>query len=205
MPRFYQTFGGREAEKQAPSGHVRGRPTVTFLRHNPGPTVTRLTSAPFWRTFRIVDAPGPKGPPAVSVSEKPESPASGAIIKRPKRARKTAEEKRLGALQMIEWATDISGKHPNLINDFLTSKDDRLRFEAWRVVTSYRFGLPTGRVEVDLKAAARMLAASRGISEKALLDRAARIVDAVTTVADEKPVAAAKAGAGSVVVAEPEE
>ena len=127
-----------------------------------------------------MDVPVPKGPSADSVSEKPESPASGAIAKRPKR--KTREEKRIQSLQMVEWATDISGKHPNLINDFLTSKDDRLRFEAWRVVTQYRFGLPTGRAEVDLNAAARILAASRGVSQQALIARAARIVDAATVV-----------------------
>ena len=106
---------------------------------------------------------------------------------------------------MVEWATDISGKHPNLINDFLTSKDDRLRFEAWRVVTSYRFGLPTGRAEVDLNAAARILAASRGISQQALLARAARIVDAVTVAPEPIQPGSEKKSDPDVVDAEPVE
>jgi hypothetical protein len=148
-----------------------------------------------------VDVPVPKGPSADSVSEKPESPASGAIAKRPKR--KTREEKRIQSLQMVEWATDISGKHPNLINDFLTSKDDRLRFEAWRVVTQYRFGLPTGRAEVDLNAAARILAASRGVSQQALIARAARIVDAATVVTEPSQPDSEKKSDPDVVDAEP--
>lgn len=148
-----------------------------------------------------MDVPVPKGPSADSVSEKPESPASGAIAKRPKR--KTREEKRIQSLQMVEWATDISGKHPNLINDFLTSKDDRLRFEAWRVVTQYRFGLPTGRAEVDLNAAARILAASRGVSQQALIARAARIVDAATVVTEPSQPDSEKKSDPDVVDAEP--
>src|ERR1017187_7980185 len=48
-----------------------------------------------------------------------EKSASGTLAKRPKR--KSREEKRIQALQMVEWATDISGKHPNLIHTFLTS------------------------------------------------------------------------------------
>ena len=148
-----------------------------------------------------MDVPVPKGPSADSVSEKPESPASGAIAKRPKR--KTREEKRIQSLQMVEWATDISGKHPNLINDFLTSKDDRLRFEAWRVVTQYRFGLPTGRAEVDLNAAARILAASRGVSQQALIARAARIVDAATVVNEQSQPESEKKSDPDVGDAEP--
>lgn len=129
--------------------------------------------------------------------------AGGTLARRPKR--KTREEKRIQSLQMVEWATDISGKHPNLINDFLTSKDDRLRFEAWRVVTSYRFGLPTGRAEVDLNAAARILAASRGISQQALLARAARIVDAVTVAPEPIQPGSEKKSDPDVVDAEPVE
>jgi hypothetical protein len=126
-----------------------------------------------------VDESGPKGPPAAPVNEKS---AGGALVKRPKRFRKTAEEKRIDGLAMAEWATRISEKHPGLVNQFLQSKDERVQFETWRLLCAYRWGTPTGRVEVDLRAAARMLAASRGISEQALMARAAKIVDGVTTV-----------------------
>ena len=85
-----------------------------------------------------MDASGPKGPPAVPVSEKPESQASGVLAKvdpakRPKR--KTREEKRAATLQMIDWATSIDGKHPNLIHNFLTSKDERVQWEAFKFIT----------------------------------------------------------------------
>jgi hypothetical protein len=108
--------------------------------------------------------------------------AGGALVKRSKGPRKTAAEKRIDGLAMAEWATRISEKHPGLVNQFLQSKDERVQFETWRLLCAYRWGTPTGRVEVDLRAAARMLAASRGISEQALMARAAKIVDGVTTV-----------------------
>jgi hypothetical protein len=148
-----------------------------------------------------VDAPVPKGPSVDSVSEKPESPAGGAIVKRPRGPRKTAAEKRIDGLAMAEWATRISEKHPGLVNQFLQSKDERVQFETWRLLCAYRWGTPTGRVEVDLRAAARMLAASRGISEQALMARAAKIVDGVTTV--DEP-AKTEARAAVVVEDEPE-
>jgi hypothetical protein len=128
-----------------------------------------------------VDESGPKGPPAAPVNEKS---ASGVLVKVKQPKRKTREEKRVATMQMIDWATSIDEKHPNLVHEFLTSKDDRVRYECWKTVTAYRFGIPTGRVEVDLNAASRILAASRGVSQQALLARAARIVDAVAT-ADE--------------------
>ena len=148
-----------------------------------------------------MDESGPKGPPAASVTEKL---AGGVLVKRQKRARKTQEEKRIQALQVVDWATDISGKHPNLVNEFLTSRDERVRYEAWKTITAYRWGLPTGRVEVDLRAAARMLAASRGISEHALLERAAKIVDGVTTVSTEVAEPAKPEPVQAVVVEEPD-
>jgi hypothetical protein len=148
----------------------------------------------------VEDPGGPKAPPAVAENEKS---ASGTLIKRPKR--KTREEKHIQALQMVEWATDISGKHPNLIHTFLTSKDERVQFEAFKLVTAYRWGLPTGRAEVDLNAAARILAASRGISQQALLARAARIVDAVTVAPEPIQPGSEKKSDPDVVDAEPVE
>src|ERR1035441_3834989 len=131
----------------------------------------------------VEDPGGPKAPPAVAESVKS---AGGVLAKVSKPRRKTREEKRAATMQMIDWATSIDGKHPNLIHTFLTSKDERVQWEAFKLITQYRFGLPTGRAEVDLNAASRILAASRGISQQALLARAARIVDATVTV--EEPI-----------------
>ena len=158
-----------------------------------------LTSATFCPILVPVEDPGgPKAPPAVAENEKS---AGGALAKRSKGPRKTAAEKRIDGLAMAEWATRISEKHPGLVNQFLQSKDERVQFETWRLLCAYRWGTPTGRVEVDLRAAARMLAASRGISEQALMARAAKIVDGVTTV--DEP-AKTEARAAVVVEDEPE-
>ena len=151
----------------------------------------------------VEDPGGPKAPPAVAESVKSASGTLAKVVKRPK---KTREEKRVQTLQMVEWAESVSRLHPNLVHEFLTSKDDRVRFETWRLVQAYRFGLPTGRVEVDLNAAARILAASRGVSQQALLARAARIVDAIA-VSDEptKPDSGKKKPETDIVDAEPVE
>ncbi len=141
-----------------------------------------MTHTPNRHILVLVEDPGgPKAPPAVAESVKS---AGGVLVKVKQPKRKTREEKRVATMQMIDWATSIDEKHPNLVHEFLTSKDDRVRYECWKTVTAYRFGIPTGRVEVDLNAAARILAASRGVSQQALMARAARIVDAIAT-ADE--------------------
>ena len=132
------------------------------------------------------DSEGPKAPPAVAESVKPAGGVLAKVVPVKRPQRKTREEKRAATMQMIDWATSIDGKHPNLIHTFLTSKDERVQWEAFKLITQYRFGLPTGRAEVDLNAASRILAASRGISQQALLARAARIVDATVTV--EEPI-----------------
>jgi hypothetical protein len=106
---------------------------------------------------------------------------------------------------MVSWATSISEKHPGLIHQFLNSKDERVQFESFKLLCAYRWGLPTGRAEVDLNAAARILAASRGVSQQALMARAARIVDAVTVAPEPIQPGSEKKSDPDVVDAEPVE
>ena len=153
----------------------------------------------------VEDPGGPKAPPAVAENEKPAGGVLAKVVpaKRPKR--QTREEKRIQSLEMVSWATSISEKHPGLIHQFLNSKDERVQFESFKLLCAYRWGLPTGRAEVDLNAAARILAASRGVSQQALMARAARIVDAVTVAPEPIQPGSEKKSDPDVVDAEPVE
>ena len=83
----------------------------------------------------------------------------------------------LRTLELIAFATDILDRHSSIVDDFLGSNDERIKFDCWKFLWQYRYGLPTQRVELDLQASAEMLALQIGVPAGMLLAIAGELVD----------------------------
>ena len=101
------------------------------------------------------------------------SPSAGVIVSGPGRKKRSQAR----TVELIKWSTDILDRHSHVVDEFLTSPDQRIRFDAWKFLFQYRWGLPTQRVEVDMMARARELAEQIGVDLHVLLATAAQFID----------------------------
>jgi hypothetical protein len=92
---------------------------------------------------------------------------------------------------LIEFAKTVLDKHSHVVDEFLSSPNQRIRLDAWMFLFKYRYGLPVARVELDMNAAARRLAEDAGVPLDVLLATAKQLVDEQETarpeVGDEPP------------------
>ena len=94
-----------------------------------------------------------------------------AVVKPPLKAVRASDR-----LALAKFATGILEKHASIVDEFLTSPDPRIRFDCWKFLFQYRWGMPTQRVEFDMMDAARQLAERAGVSVEVLLSTAEDIV-----------------------------
>jgi hypothetical protein len=109
------------------------------------------------------------------MSDEPEPPKSWAFEPGHKITRTGVQNRK--TRELIDFAKTVLDKHSHVVEEFLTSPNQRIRLDAWMFLFKYRWGLPVARVEVDMHAAARRLAEDAGVPLDVLLATAKQLVD----------------------------
>jgi hypothetical protein len=80
-------------------------------------------------------------------------------------------------LALKEFTSAVLQKHWHVVDEFMTSPDQRIRLDAFKFLFQYRWGMPTQRLELDLAQTARMIAERRGVPVEIVLAKVSKLYE----------------------------